>query len=400
MPRRAIPADPSIGERIRARRELRRWSQRHAADRAGMSHTSWQRIEAGTQRTDRYMIADIAAALECSVADLTGRPHVPGDRHLETAHARINRLWRALVDTAPDEPEARSARPVEVLRERTELVEDRCWRMCDYAAVGELLPDLLVDLHAARPAGREVAALMVRATYVATATFRNLGYIAEATLAAERCRHAAEDLEDPGALAVADYTRAYVAMASGAWRRAQTLTTRASDELGQHLAAPAASETLGMLHLSSALSVLAERRMEDAREHLAEARSLAERTGETKSWCNWFGPTNVGIWTVAIEVAGGDPGKAVETARSVNPASLLSRGRQANFHLDCARGLADLRRDREAVRSLLTAEKVAPQLIRSSVAARETSRWLLNRARRQAGGTELRGLCERLGVAA
>lgn len=77
MPRRAVRADPSIGDRIRARRELHRWSIRHAASRAGISHTSWSRIERGQQRTDRYMVVDLAAALECSVVELTGQPYAP-----------------------------------------------------------------------------------------------------------------------------------------------------------------------------------------------------------------------------------------------------------------------------------------------------------------------------------
>jgi transcriptional regulator with XRE-family HTH domain len=60
--------DPSIGQRIRARRQLRRWSIRYAADRAGIAHTTWSRIERGALRTDRYMIADRAVEGLGSVA--------------------------------------------------------------------------------------------------------------------------------------------------------------------------------------------------------------------------------------------------------------------------------------------------------------------------------------------
>jgi transcriptional regulator with XRE-family HTH domain len=91
MPRRPIPANPSIGERIKTRRQLRRWSIRHASSRAGIAHTTWSRIERGEMRTDRYMIADLAAALECSVTDLTGQPYAPADRTLEAAHIHVER---------------------------------------------------------------------------------------------------------------------------------------------------------------------------------------------------------------------------------------------------------------------------------------------------------------------
>lgn len=63
-----------------------RWSIHHAASRAGIAHTTWMRVERGELRTDRYLVADIAAALECSVVDLTGQPYAPADRRLEAAH--------------------------------------------------------------------------------------------------------------------------------------------------------------------------------------------------------------------------------------------------------------------------------------------------------------------------
>ena len=48
---------------------------------------------------------------------------------------------------------------------------------------------------------------------------------------------------------------------------------------------------------------------------------------------------------------------------------------------------------------LLTAERIAPQRMRSPLVV-ETTRGLLERARRGTGWTELRGLCERLGIGA
>jgi hypothetical protein len=49
---------------------------------------------------------------------------------------------------------------------------------------------------------------------------------------------------------------------------------------------------------------------------------------------------------------------------------------------------------------LLTAERMAPQRMRNCPMVTETARALLERARRNATGAELRGFCERLGVAA
>jgi transcriptional regulator with XRE-family HTH domain len=82
--------DPSIGERIRARRLIRGWSVRHAADRAGVSHATWSRIERGRQAADnRFVLADIAAALECSPADLAGVPVPVTDRAAMAAQTGV-----------------------------------------------------------------------------------------------------------------------------------------------------------------------------------------------------------------------------------------------------------------------------------------------------------------------
>jgi transcriptional regulator with XRE-family HTH domain len=394
MARRA--ADPSIGERIKTRRELRGWSMRHAASVSGMAHTTWGRVERGEIRADRYLIADIASALECSVTDLTGQPHAPADRALEMAHARVEPLWRALLETAPDEPPDRPAQPIEALTKRAELLEDRRLA-CDYAGTGQILPDLLRDLHAATagPDSRAATVLMVRATNTARGTLMGLGYVKDCALAAERCRQAAEQADAPVPLAVADYSRAFAALAGGSFRRALTVAARAATALERYLTVDMAPEVLGMLHLQSALCVLADKRPADAFTHVAEAEKLAARTGETRSFGD-FGPTNVGIWRVGLHVDAGEPGRAVETAARISPTALPSRNRQAQFNIDLARALADVGRDQDSERMLLVAERLAPQHVRSSVAARALARDLLERTKRQ---SPLYGLCGRLNVA-
>ena len=216
-------------------------------------------------------------------------------------------------------------------------------------------------------------------------------------MAAERCRQIAEHLAEPVPLAVADWTRADAAIAGGSFRRALTLTTRAANDLETSMDHPTAPEVMGMLHLSSSLSVLASRRTDDAVAHLSAARRIADRAGETTSWEMSFGPSNVGIWQMGFEVSAGEPGRAVELARLVDTDNIPSKGRQATFYLHLGRALTDLTgHDDAALRTLLVAERRAPQLVRSSVMARETARVLLHRAMR---GSPLYGLCERLGVA-
>src|SRR5882724_351667 len=54
---------------------------------------------------------------------------------------------------------------------------------------------------------------------------------------------------------------------------------------------------------------------------------------------------------------------------------------------------------REGVRALTMAEQIAPQLVRNNVFVREAVSDLVQRARRDAGGRDLRGLAYRMGVA-
>jgi transcriptional regulator with XRE-family HTH domain len=394
-------ADPDIGERIRARRLLRGWSVRYAASRAGVSHATWSRIERGRQAADnRFMLADIAGALECSPSDLTVTEVPAADRAAAAAHSGVPGIRQALIDIDLTEPAARSTPPVADLA-RTVALADTLLDACDYAGAARLLPELLRDLHAetAGPERGPALRLLCNAAFVASSLLRNLGYPAEAWLGAGRCGEAADAADDPVLRGYAAYVRATAANACGSFQRGHTLAERAVDDLRRHLRRPGGAEILGSLQLVCAYSSLARKRLDDSRAWSAEAARIARRTGETTTMGLYFGPTNVDIWRINIEVDEGDPGRAVEIARGANPAAIPVNLRQVYYYADTARALARLPgKDSEAIRLLLTAERLAPQHVHTSADLQATTRALLERSRRQAGGTDLRGLCARMGV--
>lgn len=395
MPRRTVPIDPSIGERVRARRELRRWSIRRAASRAGIAHTTWSRIERGELRTDCYMVADIAAALECSITDLTGQPYAPADRQLEAAHIAAERLWQTMMALPLDEPPSGGSPPTGDLWRESELVRD-LYARTDYAGALGRLVGLVPALHTAAHGPDSAAALTaaVQVYGVGMGALLNLGHPAYALLAAQRCTEAAHRLGDQAALAVAAVNQGRVSAHIGAYGPAFSVVDRAADELDRHPDAPAALDVLGFTHLARAHHATGMRDQDAAAGHLAEAARLAARTGETAAWDLQWGPRNVSLWTVSHQIDTGRPGAAVETATGLDVASLPAV-RTVYLYTDLARALTDVRRDDEAVRMLLTAERVAPQHTRSSAAARETARALLHKARR---ASTVQGLCERMGV--
>jgi transcriptional regulator with XRE-family HTH domain len=390
MPRRPIPSDPSIGDRIRARRELRGWSIRHAASRAGISHTSWSRIERGQQRTDRYMVVDLAAALECSVFDLTGQAYTPADRQLDAARIDAERVWRIMMDT-PTSTRPKAGATVEQVRREAALVRNLYGR-CDYAGALRRLVDLVPAMHGLTD--RHAALLEMVPVYgVAMGSLLNVGYPAHAWLAAERCAEAAGLLDDPVAAGVAAANRARVSAYSGAYGPARTICDTASANL-EGCGADSALDVLGFLHLARAHHLAGLRDQARAEEHLAEATRIAAHTGESTSWDLAWGPRNVALWRMAYQLDTGRPEAAMTTAAGVDITGLPAV-RQVYFWLDLSRAAEGTGRERDALRMLLAAERVGPQHARSSASARETARALL---RRGATSSELRGLCERMSI--
>ncbi|GIF39071.1 helix-turn-helix protein [Actinoplanes xinjiangensis] len=300
---------------------------RYAASRAGISHATWSRIERGRQAADnRFTLADIAAALDCAPAELTGLAVPAGDRDVVAAHAHVHAIRQALVDIDLSEPPAPTPVAVPELT-RTVALADTLRQACDYAGAARLLPVLLRDVHAgtAGPDRATALRLLCDVTFIASSVLRNLGRPADAWLGAERCRDAAAAAGDVVLTGYAAYARVCAATGCGSYQRGLTLAERAVDDLRPHTGRPAVAEVLGSLLLICALAGRGCGRPDDSRAWSAEAADLAARTGETSTMGLYFGPTNVSIWQIGIEVDGGDPGRAAAIARATNPAALPGR---------------------------------------------------------------------------
>src|SRR4051794_40511421 len=108
--------DPAIGQRVRDRRKKRGWSLEVVAGRAGISYSELSRIERGLVALDnRFVLADIAAALECSVEELVGERVHLADEKVQRARAQAQPLREALIETDLDYPASRPGRPAEAL---------------------------------------------------------------------------------------------------------------------------------------------------------------------------------------------------------------------------------------------------------------------------------------------
>ncbi|MGH3868425.1 MAG: helix-turn-helix domain-containing protein [Pseudonocardiaceae bacterium] len=273
----------------------------------------------------------------------------------------------------------------------------------DYAAQGELTPVLLGQLHGAyvrMPDYRREILLGLITAYSSAATVTTrLGVRGLPTLAARAVAQCAQALDDPLWLGYAAWLRG---AATGLLDRAAQYrrSVAAAQTLTSQLDSSDALQACGMLHLSAALAAAAQADHDTTVTHLDEASALAARMDtEVGTWANlWFGPTNVGIWRTSLAVELGEPGQAIQAAKTVHP-ELLPNSRQAQFWADLGRALIAAKKTQEkGVRVLLHAEQLAPQLIYHDVFVREAVADLLRQARRDAGGLGLRGLAWRLGV--
>jgi transcriptional regulator with XRE-family HTH domain len=401
MARNFGPPDPTIGQRIAARRNLRGWSISYAASRAGIAHSTWSRIERGLRGADnRFMLAQIAAALDCSTMDLVGQP-VPAvaDADSVSAYLAVAAIRQALIETEIGDPvTVAQPRPIEVLADETALVVDLKLR-CDYAGAGRLLPRLLRELHAAVDGTDRAAALglLVRAANEAVDVLKGVGFPAEAWLAAERAHQAAIELDDPVMLALAAWARGHSATSCGSYDRAQRIAEAAITAAEHAYGRPGGPEVLGGLHLLSAFSSVAQGRVEDAYVMVAEADRIAEHTGDSAALGLAFGPTNINIWRLSMEVDGGEARRALEIARETTPGALDAPTRLVTFYFDTGRALAHVGQLDGAVRMMLTAERASPQGMHSWGRAREAVRTLLGRVKGDAA-VSLRGLAERMGA--
>ncbi|MDI1466311.1 helix-turn-helix transcriptional regulator [Catellatospora sp. KI3] len=396
-PPHLMSAEP-IGERIRLLRQQRGWSVRHAASVAGISHTQWSRIENGLRSADnRFLLAEIATALRVPLSDLTTTGALPGDRG--QVREAVHGITRAIIEADLDYPASVPLGPVAPLLLQLETVVALRFQ-CDYLGAAKLLPGLLSGLHAAAfgPERAEALRAMVLTAETASFVIRYLGEPASAVLVADRARQAAAALADPIMLGMASWSQAHAATGIGLYTRAQIIADQGVGLLrGQH-AAPGSLELLGQLITVSGFAKYAQGDVAGASAAVEEAAQIAERTGQSDALGLNFGPTNVAFWRITMEADGRDPGRAVEIARTVNPQLVPAVSRQVGFYIDVARALSNTGKDQEAVRMLLVGERLAPQRVRLSPIVAETLRGALERARRGAGWTELRGLCERVGI--
>jgi transcriptional regulator with XRE-family HTH domain len=406
--------DTTVGERVAAFRRQRGLSQRDLAVEMKRSESWVSQVERDIQPIERIgVLRDLAAALGVSVHDL--RPEALPEPDAAATEPAINDLDEVRLTLSGHPTLARLFAPttsavgkagIEDLAKRVDEVWDlaHASRFADLsAALTELVPQLedAVRTTSKDDERRRLHVMRARAYQAVAVAFARQDEPDAAWVAADRAITAAELAGDPLDVIAGHFRLAHAFIRLRRFDQAEHVVTRAIDVLRPSAeakdAAPELLSLYGAMHLVNALVSGTEGDRSAARAHLGNAGAIAERIGEDRNDYNTeFGPTNVLLHTVSVDVDLGDAGEALDVAARVDPSG-LSPERQARFYIDVARAHAQRRHVGEATAALIKADRLAPEHTRTHQAARQCLDDLLAQAGRRPT-TDLTDLAPRAGI--
>ena len=393
--------DTTVGMNVRRARRYAGLTLEQLAGRIGKSKGWLSMIENGRARLEkRQDIALIAEVLAVSADTLLGQP-APEIASAGRSYS-LKPFRTVLLDAALDDPPDVPARPVEVLAPVVDAM-DQALRKADYDTLHRELPGLLGELQvrvatAAGPEHDEALRLLILTAASTMIMLRHFGRADLAWVAADRGRQAAALLGDPAWTAAAAFECAH-ARPSVNKPRALMSAPRLAEEFEPHIGdGTFEREVYGMLQLSAALACAVDGDHQGADEHGAESARVAGPLGDRPDAFELFGLANVGVWRTSLAVEAGNAEAALAHAAAVEPRALASANRRAALRLEKARAKAMLGDDRGAITELRQAERLSPAQVRNHPLVREMVAHMLDSARREAGGRELRGLAWRMGL--
>ncbi|GGM57774.1 transcriptional regulator [Longimycelium tulufanense] len=374
----------TMGERVALERKLAGLTQQQLAARTHYSTSMVRAVEQGRTEASTAFLAAVARALRIELEQLTGQPYreemgagtLPDIADIRALLAEGSRV-RA-VD--PGDPAELAADLAEVRRLRR---EDK-----GRQALSKL-PVLLRRLHGAAHAGGEVergrAYDMLALAYTSTAmlTYR-FGFLPLAALAIDRAETAAERAADPRMIPHALVHRGLLLMSYASYDSARDMIREAMRTLEDVPRDEGALAVLGSAHLRGAIINARSFNLDSAREHIAEAARIGRHVGrETTAYDTNFGPGNVELHRIGVELDGGDPGRAAQEGGTLRLPADMKPTRLGHHHMDMARAWMLAGKPDKALRSLNTMRRIAPQQCRLHPNVRETVRLIAVTERRK-----------------
>lgn len=373
----------AVATRVAQARKLAGLTQRQLADRANVSIGLVRAVEQKRAPASQAFIGTVAKALRVSVSELTGQPFAPAPGPDTEVHAAIAGLRTELAAYDIDNAAVTDVRPLPQL---ASAVEKICTyrRNASFHRLGEellpLLGEVRAAVHRSSRADRDRALVMLCELYYSSHSLAHkLGFADLAGTAVDRLAWAATESGSPLWTATAQFQRAAMLTSGGDWTAAASFLERCRSNIEPRLSSGHRHDLIawGGLHLQSGLAASRAGKRDTANAHLAEARDTAQRLGDDHDSVLSFGPTNVGIWSVALAVEAMDAPEALNRARTLVIPAAAPKERGGHHHMDLARAWLLFGDRSRALAALQEAKRVAPAQTRYNPMVHETVRALV-----------------------
>lgn len=336
-------------------------------------------MEQGREPASASFTAAVSTALGVLPQELTGQPFQTLLAQEGVALGGAQEL-QALLTEGPFLHAVEPASPAGLESDLAALRADR--HQDRSLAALKRAPSLLRQLHglvrsASGEEDREHAWGLLADAYanVSQITYR-FGLLTMAATLLERMEHAAKQAGQQLRVAHAAQQRALLLLSHAAYDIGQRCVERSLDLVG-----PPQNETAlalaGSAHLRGAVLAARALDLDRASAHLDEAEDLARRIGhESGVFDTNFGPGNVAIHRVAVELEAGDPGRAAHTGEHLRLPADVKPTRVGRHWQDMARAHLLSGSPAKAFAALQKARAVAPQQTRHHPQVHETMRAL------------------------
>lgn len=247
-----------------------------------------------------------------------------------------------------------------------------------YGQLLRRIPELLTQaqLAAAEYSGGEQRAadrMLALASQSAAMILTKLGQGDLAWVASQRGLAAAVRSEDPAVIGSLLRSVVHSLLSDGRIDDARDMTRRAADYLHSILdtTEPRIVSVYGTLLLPGAIAAARSNDRSTANEYLSEAGDMARLVGKDTNYL-WtaFGPTNVKIHQITIAMSLGDAQIALDLIPHIDARGLPAE-RRVRHALEVANAYHARNRIDEAVRELLTAERLAPEQVHEHVMSKQ-----------------------------
>ncbi|PFG49455.1 helix-turn-helix protein [Amycolatopsis sulphurea] len=373
----------TVGDRVRFYRTAAHQTKTVVAGLAGITPDYLYQIERGQKVPTIPVLAQLAEVLRVEPGDLlSARPAAPRRR---SSNVTADAIYRAM--TAP---QAITPAAVDVLGQQVRAAW-HAWQTSPhrYSELTTDLPELIATTEATIRSSSDVE--YRRAQAVAADLYgllrtvaKRVGRVDLSLLAADRAQRAAEQADDPVRLAGARWNLAQVLLADRRADEAEAVALATIGDLrvlveADHIDAVALS---GALLLIAAVAAVRAGDVWTGRDRLRQAVPLADRIGDRNVCWTAFGPTNVAMHAVTVEVESGEAVEGLRLAAKIDHESSPSIERRVAFLLDQAKAHVQRRDFATTLELLNSAEHEAPEDVRFRPAAHTLLTTVIERGRR------------------